>query len=109
MNFQKRVGQFLLVLMLAMQVALSQHATVHFMEGAHNSPIHQQQDHQPDKDKLCQICLLSKDFTKILTPAGLDFLVPVHAGIQNPALLQPLIISGNPSPYIARAPPAFSA
>lgn len=110
MPFHKDVCRVLFVLMLAMQVALAQHASVHFLEGAHNGPVHQQQDrHQPDKDKLCQLCLLSKDFAKILTPAGPDIMVPVHAVIQTAAFLESVAASGNPSPYTARAPPAFSA
>lgn len=109
MAFKKDIGRFLLVVMLAMQVALAQHATVHFTEGTHNNPVHQQQDHQPDKDKLCQLCLFSKNFTKILTSAGLDILAPMDAEIQKTGLLQSIFISSDPSPYIARAPPAFSA
>jgi hypothetical protein len=109
MIYRKGLNQFLLMLMLAMQIALAQHATVHFMDGTHNTPVHQQQDPEPDKDKLCQLCLLSKHFTKILTPAGLDIPAPVDTFSQKAAFLQSIITSGNTSPYIARAPPIFSA
>jgi hypothetical protein len=111
MDFKKATGRFLIVMMLAMQVALAQHATVHSAEGMqqHAPAQGQHRDHAPDKDKLCQICLLSKDFAKILTPSNVQVADPIVIGIRTLILPQAVLVTHSPSVYTARAPPGFSA
>ena len=113
MTFRKHIGQFLIiVLLLGMQLAIAQHATVHFTEEGLTSVHHQEQDkqdHKPHSSKLCQLCLLTKDFTNGLAHVG--------PGIPVPALVEPesfyfsaaILFKGGLSSYAARAPPTFSA
>lgn len=112
MTFRKHIGQFLIIVLLGMQLATAQHATVHFAEEGFAPAHHQEedkQDHKPHSSKLCQLCLLTKDFMN-----GLAHIAP---GIPVPALVEPesfyfstaILPRGGLSPYIARAPPPFSA
>lgn len=106
------MGRFLLMVMLVMQIALSQHAAVHFLEGAHGHPLHDQeqgQDHKSGNDAPCQLCLLSKNFSKTLTSAEPDVFFAGRAIAGNAVLPPPAFVDGAPSPYIARGPPASSA
>lgn len=112
MDFKKSIGRFLLVMMLTMQIALAQHATVHFMEGAHQNPAHsEQQDHKHKKDQTqhCQLCQFSKNFNKILNTDETGVTAPALTAVQIIAAPQSIAMGNEPSSYSARAPPAFSA
>lgn len=95
--------------MVAMQLALAQHATVHFAAGTH-APVQQQdEEHHPAKDKFCQLCLLSKDFSHLLPQAGPDIPVPVFIDFAIIPSSSSAFYGLSLSPYAARAPPSFSA
>ena len=70
MTFREYISGFLVFVMLAMQLLLAQHYTVHFNEEAHTVAHHQlpskggngtQQDADPDD--ICQICFFAKIFS----------------------------------------------
>ena len=71
MTFKKHISGFLVLVMLAMQLLLAQHYTVHFNEEAHTVAHHQlpskggDGNHQDaDPDDICQICLFAKIFSQ---------------------------------------------
>lgn len=115
MTFRKYIGQFLILMMLAAQLALAQHATVHFLEDQHIGIAFQQtgdsapapNHHGPEKDKICQICLLAKGFSHISLFAVAEIPVVVHpAAFVFPAA-QEVPVPATSFSYEARAPPAF--
>lgn len=104
------LNHFLLLLMLAMPLALAQHASVHFSEGAHR-PAHQQEDHGSDsaRDEICQLCLLSKALSHGLVQSGPDVLIPDVSEFLTSLPYTLVLARQCPSSYSARAPPSFSA
>lgn len=102
---------FALQIMLAAQVIMAQHFTVHFMEEAHIT-FHTghghpgQHDHKTDQ--VCQICVLAKGLQNGLS--GTVQVVPVVTVAFNPVLisLQSLEQEAIAGFYQARAPPVLS-
>lgn len=107
MSFRKTLAPVFIVLMLLAQLALAQHATVHFQEDQYAS--HQQHGDngsgEPDKSKLCQICITAKQLHDIFSHADFVLLALVLAYALS--LLPERITRTHAvtSSYSARAPP----
>lgn len=112
---KKQIAQFMLVMLLGAQLALAQHAAVHFATEGHIG-IHTEQGsdgksnpgpNKPQSDKLCQICLLAKSFSHIVlnSPALVPQTVFEFSFIFPPA--QEVRVQAIASAYQPRAPPAF--
>tara|TARA_B100001778_G_C18571773_1_gene622971 strand:- start:499 stop:846 length:348 start_codon:yes stop_codon:yes gene_type:complete len=98
---------FVLQAMLAAQVLIAQHATVHFFEdsyiGYHE---HTDQGHH-DKDKQCELCLFVKGFNDALisVPPFISVILLQHNFI--PSLAQAVKHKTLSLAYLSRAPPVF--
>ncbi len=117
MTFRKHIGQFLILVMLAAQLALAQHATVHFLEDetivslVHaDSGVNTIDRNEADKqkaDKICQICLYSKSFSHTIFASGIF----LHITSLSAALIAPDLpvfhVHSQCSTNRARAPPVF--
>lgn len=111
MTLRKHIGQFLILLMLVAQLALAQHATVHFLEDQYKTAQHQNHDpaqtDRHDKSKSCQICVTAKELGHLLTSADMAAVVTLLAAI---FMVWPLRRNIKPLPvafYSSRAPPSF--
>lgn len=112
---KKHIGGLVVMLMLAMQLLLAQHYTVHFNED--KTAIEQQQPghdapagdhHDKDRhDKICQICVFSKSLSH-LALSVLSVLLLVACATRWGIGASRLFILRNTSVvYPARGPPAF--
>ena len=112
MGIRRKINLFLILCMIGAQLALAQHATVHFaLEGYGEIHATQHQDnghhHKPQADKFCQLCLFAKGLAHALTSEAA--IVPPDVfkiGIIFPAILD-VPVRQNAKLYQARAPPAF--
>jgi hypothetical protein len=117
MIFRKYFGQFLILMMLAAQLALAQHATVHFLEDQHigiafqqsGDPATPQKHHGPEKGKICQACLLAKDFSHTSLSAAAEIPAVVYPAMFVFTAAQEIPLLSTSFSWEARAPPAFSA
>jgi hypothetical protein len=115
MALKRKISGFLILLMLAMQLLLAQHYTVHFSEGQHIGVSQNKADgnsngNDKDRDghdKLCQVCLFSKSFSHVLlaSPAALLILALLFSGVF--LITVPFSLRNNTVVYPARGPPAF--
>lgn len=117
MAFRKHIGRFLVLTLLAAQIALAQHATVHVLEGGlengragislqHSAELPADHRH-PDKEKACDICLLAGGLSHQFLAAAIALPVAVHeTGFAVPDARSGLALSLS-LPYQARAPPTF--
>lgn len=115
-GFGKHISAFMVVWMLALQLLLAHHYTVHF--SGEGRPVIQQQasghDHPQDGhhdgagvDDLCQICAFSKALSQVLGTA-VFILLPILFALQAFTARFAAYPSGSHQPYSARAPPALS-
>jgi hypothetical protein len=114
MIFRKYIGRFLILAMLAAQLALAQHATVHFLEDGHAVSQAQSSDSpapaghgKANKDKICQICLFSKGLSHAFLFAGAEIpAAEIAAGFVVPRL-QTVPARHEALLHEARGPPSF--
>ena len=115
MAMRKHINLFLVLLMLGAQLALAQHATVHFAEqqeivnaymhqSGHDSP---SGHHGPHLKVVCQLCLFSKGISHTITPVSIVFNGPVEISAYKTPLAQSHITRQSSHGYLARGPPAF--
>ncbi len=101
---------FVLQIMLAAQVLMAQHFTVHFMEEAHIAShaghSHNHSDHNK-ADKVCQICLLTKGFQNVLGSSSQTISIVAFKFDPIASLPKSLEQKALASAYLARAPPPF--
>jgi len=118
MNLKKHISAVLVLLTLAMQLLLAQHYTVHFHEDEQIGISHQQTDghggaahdgeHNEDGcNKICQICVFSKNLSQLL-------LLSFTAALTIACLICGIFFAAEKFPfqntpllYSARAPPLF--
>ena len=117
MTFRKHIGQFLILVMLTAQLALAQHATVHFLEDETivsvvnaDSGVNTIDRNDADKHKadiLCQICLFSKGLSHTVLASG----ITLHILFPSADIIVPDLpvfhVYAQLSANRARAPPVF--
>lgn len=111
MTFKRYLGQFFILMLLTAQLALAQHATVHFLEDQYAVSHEHHADHsQPSKDKICQVCLFAKGFAHSDLVAGNDVpsidaltlsVVPDLQGTRNGHDVLPYEARGPPSVFLS--------
>ncbi len=115
MAFRKHIGRFLVLVMLTAQLALAQHATVHFLEDrtiaaqadTGSGPDKPADHDKTGKDKVCQICVSAKGLSHSVLSGG--------ASIPAPQTMEGFIapdahdahVSFIAHSYQARAPPVL--
>lgn len=112
---KREIGLFLVCVMLCVQLILAQHATVHFIEDEHIGAGSRQENGQEspvdrpvhDKDKTCQICLFSKDFSYTSPSVGIDVPTPDFTAVFAIAVPRDANARREIIRLQARAPPSF--
>lgn len=112
---RREISLFLVFVMLCMQLILAQHATVHFIEDEHIGAASQQENRQESpadrpahhKDKTCQICLFSKDFSYTFPSVNIDAPTPGFTTVFAIPVPWDANARRESIPLQARAPPTF--
>jgi hypothetical protein len=93
---------------LGTQIALAQHAGVHFSshESFHSHESGNDQN-APDSKELCQICLSGKIYTSALKPNGIELKIVLSRAAYEIACKSAHIRQQTSHAYLARAPPSF--
>jgi len=105
MTVRKNISLLLIMLLLGAQLALAQHATVHFTD--HGGIHHQHDNDSPQVNELCQLCIFAKGFAHGLSPDDAvlhaDFLISSYRVPVAHNYLKRQESQG----YLSRGPPAF--
>ena len=104
MTLRKKISAFLVLSMLAMQLLLAQHYTVHFNEDDHLVPA---KHGKADPDKICQVCIFSKNFSHTAAADSVYFAVLLLAAaiFVSASFAAPAQYPAHA--YAARGPPSF--
>ena len=115
MAFRGYTNSFLLLVMFLTQLALAQHAAVHFAPEGHTIALAEYgdggNDHSPHKkqqsDKICQLCFFAKNFSQVVL-AGSTL---ISQGVFEPSFIfspaQNMHVQAIARAYQARAPPSL--
>ena len=98
MAAKAKTAFLLIVLMLATQMGLARHMTVHAGENS-KSHSHTHSIHE------CDLCLLAKIFSKTVLAADVVILPPLHVIIALSEIKEGAAIFAPHPVYLARAPP----
>jgi hypothetical protein len=110
MAMKKYIQGFLVFVLMGLQLALAQHATVHFVEdeplmisgGQHQPPA---DPDKHDRDKICQICLFEKNYSFVLVSPSAVISLAV-SGMAYAVLPLPVLHTQEAaSAYYSRGPP----
>lgn len=112
---RREIGLLLVFVMLCVQLILARHATVHVIEDEHIGATSQQENRQESpvdrpahhKDKTCQICLFSNDFSYTFSSVNIDVPTPDFTAVFAIAVPRNANARREISPLQARAPPNF--
>ena len=106
---RKYIKLLLILLMLGAQLALAQHATVHFTDHGHIETHHDHSDHggTPKAGELCQICVFAKSFANTAIPDGVLIPAALMDSSYHVPPAQNHITRQASHGYLARGPPSF--
>ncbi len=109
MTTRSTINLVLILLMLGAQIALAQHATVHFTDHGHSAQHHHDDNKEgtPQTGELCQICILNKNIAHALTPDAFIREVVVTQSAYRVPFAQNHITRQASQGYLARGPPLF--
>jgi hypothetical protein len=108
MAMRNNIHFFMILLLLGAQLALAQHASVHFTDHGHETHHeHEEAEDERYADELCQICIFSKGLTSGLPLDGSYVTTLLARTSYKVPFAQNYITQQASSGYLARGPPSF--